>query len=65
MEKIAVFVDLLGTGVPEATSGPRTFSTEAFAAIMSGYVQSPLGNFEHGEHRHNESHTGHAEGRVE
>jgi hypothetical protein len=33
--------------------------------MMSGYVQSPLGNSEHGEHRRNEGHTGHAEGRVE
>jgi hypothetical protein len=41
------------------------FSAAAFAAMMSGYVQSPLGNSEHGENRGNESHTGHAEGRVE
>ena len=41
------------------------FSAAAFAAMMSGYVQSPLGNSEHGENRFNESHTGHAEGRVE
>jgi len=33
--------------------------------MMSGYVQGPLGNSEHGENRRNESHTGHAEGRVE
>jgi hypothetical protein len=41
------------------------FSAAAFAAMMSGYVQSPLGNSEHGENRCNESHTGHAEWRVE
>ena len=33
--------------------------------MMSAYVQSPMGNSEHSENRHDESHTGHAEGRVE
>ena len=41
------------------------FPAKAFAAMMSGNVQSPLGNSEHGENRRNESHTGHAEGRAE
>jgi len=41
------------------------FPAKAFAAMMSGNVQSPLGNSEHGENCCNESHTGHAEGRVE
>jgi hypothetical protein len=35
------------------------------STMMFAYVQSPLGNSEHGENRCNESHTGHAEGRVE
>jgi hypothetical protein len=41
------------------------FSVAAFPVMMSGYVESPLGNSEHGENRGNESHTGHAEGSVE
>jgi hypothetical protein len=35
------------------------------STMMFAYVQSPLGNSEHGENRRNESHTGYAEGRVE
>ena len=55
-----------GLGGPRSRLLDRAgFSATAFAAMMSGYVQSPLGNSEHGENRRNESHTGDAEGRVE
>ena len=67
-----VRADLLAIAQREV-EGPRerhcwlapVFPPRRFAAMMSDYVQSPLGNSEHGEHRRKQSHIGHAEGRVE